>query len=96
MTEETTITPKEPVQTESVSVQKQTVGPTQQDSSALGISVRGWLALILTITVCGITATNIVLAAMGMTSTHVQIPEPLYSGFMTALGFYLGSKVTKP
>lgn len=55
-----------------------------------GVSVRGWLAIMLTATVCGITSTNIVLACLGYTSTQVVIPEPLYSGFIAALGFYLG------
>jgi hypothetical protein len=60
-------------------------------STLFNVSVRGWLAIILTVTVCGITATNIIMACLGMTSVNVIIPEPLYSGFMTALGFYLGS-----
>lgn len=84
MTEDTTIIQKSPV----------TAG-TGNGSSIAGISVRGMLALILTVTVCGITATNIVMACLGYTSTNVTIPEPLYSGFMTALGFYLGQKSNK-
>lgn len=70
----------------------QTNGNGKPDSSSMfGVSVRGWLALLLTVTVCAITTTNIVMACLGMTSVNVVIPEPLYSGFMTALGFYLGS-----
>lgn len=84
MTEDTTI------------IQKSSVSAgTGNGSSIAGISVRGMLALILTVTVCGITATNIVMACLGYTSVDVKIPEPLYSGFMTALGFYLGQKATK-
>jgi hypothetical protein len=59
-------------------------------SSIFGVSVRGWLALLLCGTVCAITTTNIVMACLGLTSVNIVIPEPLYSGFMTALGFYLG------
>lgn len=66
-------------------------GNSKESSAILGVSVRGWLALLLTFTVCGITSTNIVMACLGLTSVNVVIPEPLYSGFMTALGFYLGS-----
>jgi hypothetical protein len=64
-------------------------------SSIFGVSVRGWLAMMLTFTVCLIVAGNILMASMGWTSTNVQIPEPLYSGFLTALGFYLGQTQTK-
>lgn len=59
-------------------------------SYILGVSVRGWLALMLTFTVCTIVAGNILMASLGYTSVNVTVPEPLYSGFMTALGFYLG------
>jgi hypothetical protein len=69
--------------------------PQPNGSYLFGVSVRGWLALMLAGTVCGITATNIVMACLGMTSVNVVIPEPLYSGFMTALGFYLGQGIKK-
>jgi hypothetical protein len=71
---------------------EETTPPNGNGSTLFNVSVRGWLAIILTVTVCGITATNIIMACLGMTSVNVIIPEPLYSGFMTALGFYLGSK----
>lgn len=50
------------------------------ESKIFGISVRGWLAIIIVFTVCG------------MSPFGKKIEEPLYSGFMIALGFYLGSK----
>jgi hypothetical protein len=64
-------------------------------SSIFGVSVRGWLALLLTATVCAICTAQGVFISLGWTSTTITIPEPLYSGFMTALGFYLGQGLNK-
>lgn len=71
---------------------------TEPGSMLLGVSIRAWLAIILTGTVCGIVTTNIILACLGYTSTTVTIPEPLYSGFMIALGAYFSQSrpPTKP
>ena len=57
-------------------------------SMILGVSIRAWLALILAVAVSAIVATNMILACFGYTSTTIVIPEPLYSGFMIALGAY--------
>lgn len=65
-------------------------------SAIFGVSVRGWLAIILTVTVCVICAASVVFISLGWTSSTITIPEPLYSGFMTALGFYLGQTMKKP
>jgi hypothetical protein len=76
---------------ETTFITKESGGITVPNGSAIfGVSVRGWLALMLAFTVCAITATNIIMACLGLTSVNIIIPEPLYSGFMTALGFYLG------
>lgn len=56
---------------------------TQDTSQFWGISIRGWLVGIMVITVCGI-------CAFGK-----EVPEPLYTGFLTGLGFYLGQKFQK-
>lgn len=64
--------------------------PTANGSKIFGVSVPGCLALMLTGTVCLIVMGNITMACLGMTSVNVVIPEPLYSGFIAALGFYLG------
>ena len=49
-------------------------------SQVWSISIRGWLALMLTITVC-------VMSGVG-----VEVIEPLYSMALLALGFYFGQK----
>jgi len=49
-------------------------------SSLGGVSIRGWLAILLTVTVCGMSA-----------SSKVVI-EPLYTMASLALGFYFGQK----
>ncbi len=64
-------------------------------SSIFGVSVRGWLALLLTATVCAMCTASSVFVSLGWTSANITIPEPLYSGFMTALGFYLGQQTIK-
>lgn len=79
--------PTEPVVTTEV---KTSTRGMVDGSILLGVAISGWLALILTITVCGIVTTNMILAALGYTSVYVTIPEPLYSGFIAALAFYLG------
>lgn len=57
---------------------------TQGSSTIFGASVRSWLALILTITVCG----------MGVAG--VKVEEPLYTMACLALGAYFGqAKLTK-
>ena len=54
--------------------------PIQGQSRLFGVSIRGWLAVMMTFTVC-------VLAP-----TKIEVKEPLYSGFLMGLGFYLGQK----
>ena len=74
------------------------VDPTQ-DSSILGVSVRGWLAVMLVGTVCAIHA-GVIVAQIYLSAKTNTLPdwsgnivgEPLYSMGMTALGFYLGQK----
>ena len=52
------------------------------ESSLLGTSLRGWLALILVATVCG------------MSAAQVPITEPIYTLVVVAVGFYFGQKKT--
>lgn len=62
--------------------QNQPPSPKQYDQSQLlGVSVRGWLAIMLTFTVC------LLSFFPGM-----KVEEPLYSGFLIGLGFYLGTR----
>ncbi len=56
----------------------------KQQDSALQISVRAWIALILVSTVCF------------MAVFEKPIEEPLYSLSIMAIGFYFGQKITKP
>jgi len=50
------------------------------ESTLLGVTVRGWLAIILTLTVCA------------MSLLGIKVVEPLYSAGLLALGFYFGQK----
>lgn len=92
MTEETTITSRE------------TSGPSKSDSSFAGISVRAWLAVVLTTTVCathGIITLAVAIDAVlqkdfSKLGTFATIGEPLYSMAVGALGFYFGQKNSKP
>jgi len=59
-------------------------------SSVGSISVRAWLALLITVTICGNWTANMVMASLGYTSVNIVIPEPLYSAFMMVLGIYFG------
>lgn len=59
-------------------------------SSVAGVSVRAWLALLITITICSNWTANMVMASLGVTSVNIVIPEPLYSAFMMVLGMYFG------
>lgn len=57
------------------------------DSNILGVSVRAWIALLLTSTVCGMN-----LISLGTPAIPLEIQEPLYSGWLLSLGFYFGQK----
>jgi hypothetical protein len=50
------------------------------ESKIFGISVRAFILIVLTISVCSM--------AMRM----LEIKEPLYSAFLIALGFFYGQK----
>ena len=55
--------------------------PEQTESQFLGVSVRGWITLIIVATVC-------IISSLGL-----AIKEPLYSAFAMAIGFYFGQKI---
>lgn len=50
------------------------------ESKFLGVSIRGWITLVIVTTVC------IIMAA------GAEVKEPLYGAFTVALGFYYGQK----
>ena len=51
------------------------------DSRVYNVSIRGWLAVMLTVTVCT------------MSGFSIEVKEPLYSIATFAIGFYFGQKV---
>jgi len=53
----------------------------KDESKILGVSLRGWLALLIIFTVCF------------MSSTGTKVIEPLYSMSTMALGFFFGQKI---
>lgn len=55
-----------------------------EESKLLGVSIRGWLAIMITLTVCGM--------AMGA----VEVKQPLHDMALLALGFYFGQKTITP
>lgn len=62
-----------------------------EPESKLGrISIRGWIALILTATVCLISLQAFIFAVARITGVEIKVEEPLYSAFLIALGFYFG------
>lgn len=56
------------------------INKSNTESQIYGISVRGWITLILVLTVCA------------MAGFKVQVLEPLYTAFSLAIGFYFGQK----
>lgn len=73
-----------------------TTQPPAKDVSTVGsVSVRAWLAILITITICGNWTANMTMAALGYTSVNITIPEPLYSAFTMVLGMYFGQAMKK-
>lgn len=65
--------------------------PRDNGISTIGsVSVRAWLALIITVAVTVNWTANMVMASLGITSVNIVIPEPIYSAFMMVLGMYFG------
>jgi hypothetical protein len=72
-------------------------------STAFGISVRGWLAVVLVITVCVTHLVVSIATAIDALKTGqfdklgslTVVGEPLYSMSVAALGFYFGNQKSK-
>ncbi len=64
-------------------------------SAVNNISVRAWLAIIITLAVVLNWTANMTMAALGYTSVNIVIPEPIYSAFMMVLGMYFGQATKK-
>ena len=60
------------------------------ESNIFGVSVRAVIVFMLTLTVCALTGYMVI--ALGVKD---KIPEPLYTGFSLALGFFFGQKTTQ-
>lgn len=54
--------------------------PVREESQLVGVSIRGWLAFMLAVTVCG------------MSILRVEVKEPMYTLVVMALSFYFGQK----
>lgn len=67
-----------------------TIQSPENTSTYNNISVRAWLALIITLAVVVNWTANMTMAALGYTSVNIVIPEPIYSAFMMVLGMYFG------
>ena len=52
------------------------------ESKLFGVTIRGWLAVLLTTTVCL------------MSVFKIKVEEPMYTLVIMAVSFYLGSKST--
>jgi len=73
-----------------------TTTTTHREPSSVGaVSVRAWLAILITVTICGNWTANMVMASLGYTSVNIVIPEPLYSAFTMVLGIYFGQALKK-
>lgn len=57
-----------------------------EESKFLGVTIRGWIALIIVSTVCAISTYSCVVFKVA------EIKEPLYTLVISAVSFYLGSK----
>ena len=73
-------------------------------STILGVSVRGWIAIMLIVTIClnqlGVTTCAVIASIgrndLGLLGTYTSVGEPLYSLAIAALGFYFGSNRATP
>ena len=64
-------------------------------SEFFGVSVRAWLAILITLTVCCNWTVNMMMSMLGYTSVNIVVPEPLYSAFTMVLGIYFGQQLKK-
>jgi hypothetical protein len=64
-------------------------------SAVFGVSIRAWLALIITMTVCGNWTANTLMVSLGYTSANITVPEPLYSVWVGVIGIYFGQQLKK-
>lgn len=53
------------------------------ESKIFGVSLRGWIALFITVTICA------------MAVLMLEVKEPLYSISLFVIGFYFGQKSIK-
>ena len=83
-------------QTETIEKTTSDTSKPSSDPSTIGsVSVRAWLAVMITVTICANWTANMVMASLGYTSVNIIIPEPLYSAFTMVLGMYFGQALKK-
>jgi hypothetical protein len=63
-------------------------------SAMFGVSVRAWIAVMLTGTVCLCTLGKVTIAIMKQDATLLEVTEPLYTLGGMAEAYYLGSSKT--
>lgn len=81
-----------------------TTGDVLPDSTVFGISVRAWIVIMFSLTICA-THMAVVIAVLidalwfakdwGKVGTYTNISEPLYGISMIAIGFFFGQKTHK-
>ncbi len=71
------------------------IGDGANASNMFGVSIRAWLAILITVTICANWTANMVMAMLGYTSVNITVPEPLYSAFTMVLGIYFGQQLKK-
>jgi hypothetical protein len=69
---------EKPTETTSLTDENQKIS---DHSTLFGVSIRGWVALILVVTVC----------VMGF--LNIEVREPLYSLVLTVSSFYFGHQI---
>lgn len=73
--------------------------PQPRDSKIGNVSVRSLIALTLVLTVCimciAYVACDVAISMITKTLPTFDIKEPLYSGFMVAIGAYLGKSLSQ-
>lgn len=67
----------------------------QASSHVFSISIRGWLAIILILTVCLFGGATVALAIMLKQPELLKVGEPLYTMSGMALAYYFGQQTKK-
>lgn len=70
---------------------KESISTSPDKSSTIaGVSVRGWIVVIIVLSVCGNWIANTLMVSLGYTSANMTVPEPIYSVFIAVISYYFG------